>query len=50
MLEFLEKSHLVPGSSGTVRSQETSGEMTVEVDGVTITVDPFATIRILVTI
>ncbi|MEY3290888.1 MAG: hypothetical protein RLY19_979 [Actinomycetota bacterium] len=50
MLEFLEKSHLVPGSYGTVRSQETSGEMTVEVDGVTITVDPFATIRILVTI
>ena len=49
MLEFLERSHLVPGSSGTVRSQETSGEMTVEVDGVTITVDPFATVRILVT-
>ena len=50
MLEFLEESHLVPGSSGTVRSQETSGAMTVEVDGVTITVDPFATVRILVTI
>lgn len=50
MLEFLEKSRLVPGSSGTVRSQTSSGEMTVEVDGVTVNVDPFATIRILVTI
>ena len=50
MLEFLEKSHLVPGSSGTVRSQASSGEMTVEVDGVTVNVDPFATVRILVTI
>ncbi len=50
MLEFLEKSNLVPGSSGTVRSQATSGEMTVEVDGVTVNVDPFATVRILVTI
>ena len=50
MLEFLEKSHLVPGSSGTVRSHAMSGEMTVEVDGNTIVVDPFATVRILVTI
>jgi DtxR family Mn-dependent transcriptional regulator len=50
MLEFLEKSHLVPGSHGTVRRNSRHGEMTVEVDGHEIDVDAFATVRMLVTI
>jgi DtxR family Mn-dependent transcriptional regulator len=50
MLEFLEKSQLVPGSHGTVRRNSRHGEMTVEVDGHEIDVDAFATVRMLVTI
>ena len=50
MLEFLEKSRLVPGSQGTVRRNTRQGPMTVEVDGTDIDVDPFATVRMLVTI
>jgi DtxR family Mn-dependent transcriptional regulator len=50
MLDFLEASNLVPGSSGTVKTTDTSGVMTVEVDGRDITVDSFATERILVMI
>lgn len=50
MLDFLEASNLIPGSSGTVQTANTSGAMTVEVDGKTITVDSFASERILVTV
>jgi DtxR family Mn-dependent transcriptional regulator len=50
MLDFLEASNLIPGSTGTVQKTETSGAMTVEVDGKSITVDSFATERILVTV
>jgi DtxR family Mn-dependent transcriptional regulator len=50
MLDFLEASNLIPGSTGIVQNTDTSGAMTVEVDGKTITVDSFATERILVTV
>jgi DtxR family Mn-dependent transcriptional regulator len=50
MLEFLEHSSLTPGSAGVVRTNTKGGEMTVEVNGSSINVDPFATVRILVTV
>jgi DtxR family Mn-dependent transcriptional regulator len=50
MLEFLETSHLVPGSHGTVQTGTGTGDMTVLVDGTSVTVDSFATVRILVTV
>jgi hypothetical protein len=50
MLEFLETSHLVPGSHGTVQVGAEAGDMTVMIDGTSVTVDSFATVRILVTI
>jgi DtxR family Mn-dependent transcriptional regulator len=50
MLDFLEASNLIPGSTGIVQNTDTSGSMTVEVDGKSITVDSFATERILVTV
>jgi DtxR family Mn-dependent transcriptional regulator len=50
MLEFLELSHLVPGSHGTVQIGAEAGDMTVLIDGTSVTVDSFATARILVTI
>jgi len=50
MLEFLETSHLVPGSHGTVQIGAEAGDMTVMIDGTSVTVDSFATVRILVTI
>ena len=50
MLEFLEMSQLVPGSHGTVQTGAEAGDMTVLIDGTSVTVDSFATVRILVTI
>ncbi|NCX05846.1 MAG: metal-dependent transcriptional regulator, partial [Actinobacteria bacterium] len=50
MLEFLEKSHLVPGSHGTVQTGANADGMTVLIDGTSVTVDSFATVRILVTV
>jgi hypothetical protein len=50
MLEFLETSHLVPGSHGTVQIGAEAGDMTIMIDGTSVTVDSFATARILVTI
>lgn len=50
MLEFLEKSNLVPGSLGTVQDSGQTGDMTVLIDGTSVTVDSFATVRILVTV
>ena len=50
MLEFLETSHLVPGSHGTVQVGAEAGDMTVLIDGTSVTVDSFATVRILVTV
>lgn len=50
MLEFLETSHLVPGSHGTVQIGAEAGDMTVLIDGTSVTVDSYATARILVTV
>jgi len=50
MLEFLENSHLVPGSRGTVQIGAEAGDMTVLIDGTSVTVDSYATARILVTV
>ena len=50
MLEFLENSHLVPGSHGTVQIGAEAGDMTVLIDGTSVTVDSYATARILVTV
>lgn len=51
LLEFLERSSLVPGRSGTVVARPSSGsDLTiVEVEGRTVDVDAFTTSRILVT-
>ena len=50
MLEFLEKTNLMPGLKGDVKSIDRSGDMVVTVDGADITVQKFATERILVTV
>jgi DtxR family Mn-dependent transcriptional regulator len=49
MLEFLESSNLLPGSSGTVTSETRDG-LVVDVNGNSVTVDEFASARILVTV
>jgi DtxR family Mn-dependent transcriptional regulator len=50
MLEFLEKTNLMPGMSGVVASGMDDGTMVVSINGEDITVEAFATERILVTI
>ena len=50
MLDFLEQTRLIPGYSGTVTNGNTAGDVTVVVEGRTVTVDPFASSRILVTV
>ncbi len=49
MLEFLEKTNLMPGMSGQVRTADDNA-MTVVMDGNDIVVQKFATERILVTV
>jgi DtxR family Mn-dependent transcriptional regulator len=49
MLEFLEESNLLPGTSGTVE-HETRDGIVVDVEGRSVTVDEFASARILVTV
>ena len=49
LLEFLENSHLQPGHSGVVTSAAPDGSLTVEMEGATVDVGPFASKRILVT-
>lgn len=49
MLEFLEKTNLMPGMSGQVRTADDNA-MTVVMDGNDIVVEKFATERILVTV
>lgn len=49
MLEFLESSNLLPGSTGTV-ANETRDGLVVDIDGRSVTVDDFASARILVTV
>ncbi len=50
MLEFLEKTNLMPGMSGVIGATTAAGDMTVTVHGTDITVEKFATQRILVTV
>ena len=49
MLEFLEASTILPGSIGTVTASSPDGTVTVEIDGRSVGVGPFASARILVT-
>ncbi|MEN9792053.1 MAG: hypothetical protein RL330_131 [Actinomycetota bacterium] len=48
MLEFLERSRLVPGSSGLVRRLDEDGTMLVTVENDDVNLDPRASARILV--
>lgn len=50
MLEFLERTKLVPGSEATVQHAKSTGEVTVTINGADVDVDPFASSRIFVTV
>lgn len=50
MLEFLEKSRLLPGATGLVRGTGSGGAKRLDVHGHEIELDEFATNRILVTV
>jgi DtxR family transcriptional regulator, Mn-dependent transcriptional regulator len=49
LLEFLEDSSLVPGSTGTITAASPDGTTTVEIDGTRVGIGAFAAARILVT-
>ncbi|MBU3701643.1 MAG: metal-dependent transcriptional regulator [Acidimicrobiia bacterium] len=49
LLAFLESSSLLPGTVGCVAALADDGETVVEIDGRSVTIDPFVTRRILVT-
>jgi DtxR family Mn-dependent transcriptional regulator len=49
LLDFLESASLLPGRVGTVTAASPDGTITVEVAGSHVTVEPFASARILVT-
>jgi DtxR family Mn-dependent transcriptional regulator len=49
LLEFLESSSIQPGRRGHVSSVDRDGSMEVDVEGRRISVDAFASARILVT-
>ena len=49
MLDFLESTRLMPGTSGVVSSAGADGVVVVDIDGTSVTLDPFASSRILVT-
>ena len=48
LLEFLEKSRLMPGETGSVTAAA-DGTVTIRISGRSVAVDPFAADRILVT-
>jgi len=48
LLEFLERSHLVPGTRGQVTSASPDGTRAVEVDGQHVGISSYASTRILV--
>lgn len=50
MLEFLEKTNLMPGMSGQVSTTNDKGDMTLSVEGHDIVIERFASERILVTV
>ena len=49
LLDFLEKSHMLPGHAGEVARTSGDGSMSVRIEGREIDVDSFASSRILVT-
>lgn len=49
LLAFLESSSLLPGTVGCVAALADDGETVVEIDGRSVTIEPFVTRRILVT-
>ena len=49
MLEFLERSNVVPGSEGTVVAISPDGTTTIDVQGAVVGLGRFAAERILVT-
>jgi hypothetical protein len=49
MLDFLEKTSLVPGTRAKVTAVAENGEVVVSVQGRDVSVTPFASARILVT-
>ena len=48
ILDFLEASRLLPGTSGNVVATNDDGSMSVSVEGNTVTVDPYASARLMV--
>ncbi len=50
LLDFLERSWIVPGRRGTVTAQSPDGTLTVEIDGRSVGLGEFASSRILVTV
>ncbi|MEZ5265629.1 MAG: metal-dependent transcriptional regulator [Acidimicrobiales bacterium] len=49
LLDFLERSRVIPGSAGTVVAASPDGTMTVQIEGTTVGLGTFASERILVT-
>lgn len=49
MLDFLESTRLMPGTGGVVASAGPDGAVVVDIDGTAVTLDQFASSRILVT-
>lgn len=49
VLEFLELHSLVPGSNGTVTGHLIDGQISVDISGHSVDIEPFASERILVT-
>jgi DtxR family Mn-dependent transcriptional regulator len=49
LLDFLEKSHILPGHAGEVSRASDDGTMAVRIEGCEVDVDAFASARILVT-
>jgi DtxR family Mn-dependent transcriptional regulator len=48
ILDFLESSELLPGRRGTVDTTNTDGSVVVLIQGRSVTVDPYASARLLV--
>jgi DtxR family Mn-dependent transcriptional regulator len=49
MLEYLEQVELLPGRTGTMRTTEPGGETRIDIGGRAVTLDAFASDRLLVT-
>jgi len=49
LLDFLERSSILPGREGTITAASPDGTLTIEIDGRHVGVGAFASERILVT-